>query len=297
MGNDFKATLNEFVGSVIFFMLAFGGLQAVRYISVLGGTTATNGAPPIELLLYWALTFGLAFLATSWIFYRVSGGMFNPVVSLALALTARISIRRFLMFSIAQIAGAIAAAAIIRALTPDPLLVGISLSPRVNKPQGLFIEMFATAFLVLSILMLTAERPFIAGGNTTNQTHHPNPLSPIGIGLVYFVCELWTVPFTGGALNPARAFGPATITNFPGHHWVYWVGPVLGALLASAFYHWLKFANYSIPHTGRNTAYDSPYGWGNEKGYDRGGNYGDNQPLRGDTGVPREGYAAGAHHV
>lgn len=124
--------------------------------------------------------------------------------------------------------GGIVASAIVLGLTPGPFLVGCDLSEGINAAQGVFIEIFANAFFILSILMLAAEKSAVT------------PMAPIGIGLTFFACHLFAAPLTGSALNPARAFGPAVVTSFPGIHWVYWVGPGLGACLASSFYAWLK---------------------------------------------------------
>lgn len=78
--------------------------------------------------------------------------------------------------------------------------------------RGLFIEMFLTAMLVFTILMLAAEK------------HKGTFLAPVGIGLSLFIAELTGVYFTGGSLNPARSFGPCVIlATFPGYHWIYWL--------------------------------------------------------------------------
>jgi hypothetical protein len=93
--------------------------------------------------------------------------------------------------------------------------------------------MFLTAELVFTILMLAAEK--------TKATF----IAPVGIGLALFVAELVGVYWTGGSLNPARSFGPAVVMGeFASTHWIYWVGPGLGALLATAFYGLMKHLNY-----------------------------------------------------
>jgi len=66
-----------------------------------------------------------------------------------------------------------------------------------------------------------------------------------GIGLSLFVAELTGVYFTGGSLNPARSFGPAVVdTNFESYHWIYWLGPVLGSIVAAGFYKFIKTLEY-----------------------------------------------------
>jgi aquaporin related protein len=93
--------------------------------------------------------------------------------------------------------------------------------------------MFLTAQLVFTIFMLATEK------------HEGTFIAPIGIGLSLFVAELMGVFYTGGSVNPARSFGPAVVTHsFHSYHWIYWVGPVLGAILASAFYMFIKALEY-----------------------------------------------------
>lgn len=85
------------------------------------------------------------------------------------------------------------------------------LSKGTSVVQGVLIEAFGTMLLVFVILMLAAEK------------HETTPLAPVGIGLTLFVGELGCVFWTGGALNPARAFGPSLVVrDFPSYHYIYW---------------------------------------------------------------------------
>lgn len=101
--------------------------------------------------------------------------------------------------------------------------------------------MFLTALLVFVILMLAAEK------------HYATFIAPIGIGLALFVAELAGVLFTGGSLNPARSFGPDVVgKSFPSYHYIYWFGPVMGALLAAAYYRFIKLFNYEEVNPGQD---------------------------------------------
>lgn len=94
-------------------------------------------------------------------------------------------------------------------------------------------QMFLTAQLVFTIFMLATEK------------HEATFIAPVGIGLSLFVAELMGVFYTGGSVNPARSFGPAVVTKtFVSYHWIYWVGPILGSLLASVFYLFIKALEY-----------------------------------------------------
>jgi len=136
---------------------------------------------------------------------------------------------RGVLLAISQILGGITAAAIVSALFPGPLTVRTALSGGTSVTRSLFIEMFLTAELVFTIFMLAAEK------------HKGTFIAPVSIGLSLFIAELTGVYFTGGSVNPARSFGPSVVSHqFYGYHWIYWVGPTLGSLLASGFY---KFIN------------------------------------------------------
>jgi len=76
-----------------------------------------------------------------------------------------------------------------------------------------------------------------------------------GIGLSLFVAELAGVFYTGGSLNPARSFGPAVVShNFPGYHWIYWVGPFMGSGLTAGYYRFVKYCNYESANKGQDSA-------------------------------------------
>jgi aquaporin related protein len=111
LGQDVKAASFEFVGTTVFLLLAFGGVQASN--DVVGSV--------LERTLYIATSFGLSLLVSAWFFFRATGGLFNPDVSLALLLAGCIGPMRFVLYCIAQLTGAIAAAGIVLALTPGPL--------------------------------------------------------------------------------------------------------------------------------------------------------------------------------
>jgi aquaporin related protein len=148
---------------------------------------------------------------------------------------------RGVLIAFAQILGGITAAAIVSALFPGPLTVQTSLGGGTSITQGLFIEMFLTALLVFTIFMLAAEK------------HRGTFIAPIGIGLSLFVAELTGLYFTGGSVNPARSFGPSVVArHFYGYHWIYWVGPFLGALLASGFYKFIKMLEYETVNPGQD---------------------------------------------
>lgn len=167
-----------------------------------------------------------------------------------MALIGAVPFVKAALLIVAQLLGAVTAAAVVSVTFPGPLAVRTRLGAGTSISRGVFIEMFLTALLIFCIFMLAAEK------------HRSTFIAPIGIGLALFVAELagkqpcssvlrtiiltsTGVLYTGGSLNPARSFGPDVATKrFDSYHWIYWVGPLLGALLAVGLYRLLKVLEY-----------------------------------------------------
>lgn len=241
--NHFVAMSGEFVGTFMFLFFAFAGTQVANTPATTSGDSSTElpqGPNPAQLL-YIALAFGFSLAVNAWIFFRVSGGLFNPAVTLGLCLIGGVPWARGGLVFISQMLGAMASAGVVKGLFPGPLAVTTALSGGTSKAQGLFIEMFLTAGLIFTIFMLAAEK------------HKGTYLAPVGIGLALFIAELAGVYYTGGSLNPARSFGPCVANaSFPSEHWIYWLGPVLGALVASGFYWFIKALEYEGANPGQD---------------------------------------------
>ncbi|KAI9703182.1 MAG: hypothetical protein M1836_007747 [Candelina mexicana] len=238
--NHFIAMSGEFVGTFLFLFFAFSGTQVANAGGGSSGDSLSQKPDPAQLL-YISLVFGFSLAVNAWVFFRVSGGLFNPAVTLGMCLIGAVPWLRGLFVFIAQIIGAMCAAAVVSCLFPGPMAVATSLAGGTSIAQGLFIEMFLTAELVFTIFMLAAEK------------HKGTFIAPVGIGLALFIAELTGVFFTGGSLNPARSFGPCVVTkSFPGYHWIYWLGPVLGALIAVGFYKFIKKLEYETANPGQD---------------------------------------------
>ncbi|KAK5021538.1 Aquaporin-1 [Exophiala sideris] len=229
--NHFVAMIGEFAGTFLFLLFALGGTNVVNTAPA-DQTTASLAADPAKLL-FISLCFGMSLAVNAWVFFRISGGLFNPAVSLGMMLVGAVPYVRGCLVIISQILGGIAASAVVACMLPGPLAVRTSLGGGTSVVQGLFIEMFLTAQLVFTIFMLAAEK------------HRATFIAPVGIGLSLFIAELFGVYYTGGSLNPARSFGPCVVLrSFYSYHWIYWVGPILGSLLASGFYMLVKALEY-----------------------------------------------------
>lgn len=233
---DLVAAVGEFVGTTMFLFLAMGATKSDSYSRTSSQTQTTgNVSLSNQDILFVATAFGLSLIVCAWVFYRITGGLFNPAVTLALWLVGAVPSIRSGMLIVAQILGGIAGSGLVTALTPGNSAASFATTiSTVSVTQGLFLEMFLTAMLIFAVLMLAAEK------------HKATYLAPIGIGLTLFACEMFGVLWTGGSLNPARSFGPAVVLgHFDSYHWIYWVGPFLGAILAVAFYLALKRFNYT----------------------------------------------------
>ncbi|KXS95056.1 hypothetical protein AC578_3886 [Pseudocercospora eumusae] len=239
--NHFVAATGEFVGTFMFLFFAYLGHSMSVATASDSGRTGGNSNSTI---IYISMSYGLSLLVTAWALYRVSGGLFNPAVTLGLVITGQLPAIRGAIFFPTQIIGGIVAAAVASAIIPGDIAVTqTTLADGMNKAQGVFLEMFLTAYLVFVILMLAAEKSkatFIA---------------PIGIGMALFVAQIAGVSYTGASLNPARSFGPCVAAaQFQGYHWIYWVGPFLGAIIAGGYFHFVKFFNYHEANPGQDSA-------------------------------------------
>jgi len=249
MRNELVACCAEFAGTFMFLFIAFGATQVANTAAVVANGVAGESqedhsitqAPNTNVLLFISLAFGFSLAINVWVYFRISGGMFNPAVTLGLYLIGAISSVRAIGCFFAQMFAGMASAGAVSAILPGPLNVSTSLGAGTSIAQGVFLEMFLTFQLVFTIFMLAAEK------------HKGTFLAPIGIGLSLFVAEMMGVFFTGGSLNPARSFGPAVVVRFfPGYHWIYWMGPFLGTLLAFGMYKLVKSVEYQTVNPGQD---------------------------------------------
>jgi len=243
--NHFVAMTGEYVGTVLFLWFALGGTQVANNIPTSSGLSVQEVGSNPQQLQYIALAFGFSLAVNAWVFFRISGGLFNPAVTLGMCLIGALPWIRGALLFISQLLGGMTAAALVACMFPGTLSVQTTLGGGTTVVQGLFLEMFLTAELVFTIFMLAAEK------------HRGTFIAPVGIGLSLFVAELVGVYFTGGSLNPARSFGPALVNrNFHGYHWIYWVGPMLGSVLAAGFYKFIKALEYETANPDQDAAGD-----------------------------------------
>ncbi|KAM5182096.1 aquaporin-2-like [Mantella aurantiaca] len=206
----------------------------------LGSTLSWSSAIPTVLQI--AFTFGLGIGTMAQAVGHISGAHLNPAVSIALLVGARISLVQTFFYIIAQMLGAVIGAALLSEFVPAEIKGGFGVnqpSNNVTSGQALAIEIFLTLQLVLCIFASTDSRRLDNIGSPA-----------ISIGLSVVLGHLLGIYYTGCSMNPARSFGPALITGNFDYHWIFWVGPITGAIIACLVYDYL-FAPFSISSSER----------------------------------------------
>jgi len=201
----------ELVGT---FVLVFAGTGAIVVDAQHGGALTHVGV---------SLTFGLVVLALIQAFGDVSGAHLNPAVTWAFVAARRFALRDAAAYTLAQLAGAVAASAAVAGLLadtwPDPTGLGLT-RPSGSAAQAFVLEVLLTWALMLVILAVSSgaqERGLLAG---------------VAIGSVVAFEALLGGPVSGASMNPARSLGPALVAGELAQAWIYVLAPLAGALLA-----------------------------------------------------------------
>jgi aquaporin Z len=215
-----KSLVAETIGALALIFLGAGSVIADQFT---GGKVGFVGI---------ALAHGLAIATMVAAAGHVSGGHFNPAVTLGFVVTGRMPASRGAAYVVAQLAGGVVGAWLLTLGFPAAAreAVGLgtpALAPGVSATAGIVIEAVLTFFLVYVVFGTAVD---VRGQRAT---------AALAIGLVITMDILAAGPLTGGAMNPARAFGPALVAGRWADHLVYWVGPALGAVAAAWTYQWL----------------------------------------------------------
>lgn len=211
----------EFVGTFALVFFGAGSICAEQFLHGAGGAG----------LLGIALAHGLAFAIMVCAIGHISGGHFNPAITIAFWVTKRLNTLEVAGYWIAQLLGGIVAAFVLKAILPheEAWLPAIGGTPDLvrdfTRLPAIGLEAVVTFFLVFTFFACAVDERSSA-----------RAYAGFCIGISITLGILVAGPFTGAALNPARAFGPALATS----HWinqgVYWVGPLLGGFLAGLIY-------------------------------------------------------------
>lgn len=173
-----------------------------------------------------AAAFGLAIMVTVYAFGHVSGAHFNPAVTAALAVGSHFPAARVLPYWAAQVAGAIAGAALVQATLGDVRL-GVT-HPAGSHIQSLVWEAVLTFFLMLVIIAVATDTRALGQG------------AAIAIGGAVTLGALVGGPISGGSMNPARSLGPALVSGDMSDLWIYLVAPPVGAIAAVLVYRYVR---------------------------------------------------------
>ena len=226
MENTGKAMVAEFVST---FALIFIGAGAV--IANANGDLDLTGV---------ALAHGLVLAIMVSITAHLSGGVVNPAVAIGLWVTGKLDTVRTGAYIVAELLGAVAGAYLLKFLLPAAQFGAggaVALAPDLVTGKGILIEAVATFFLMFAVF-----------GTAVDDRGPFNKTAGLTIGLVIAFDIMAFGPWTGAAMNPARWFGPALATGNWDDWWVWIVGPVAGAIVASVTY-WGVFLRDKEPAT------------------------------------------------
>jgi MIP family channel proteins len=218
--NIYKAAVAEAIGT---FALIFIGVLS---ISAVGSIRGPSGLANLASI---GLAHGLTIFAMVAIFAAVSGGHFNPAITAGFVATGRMPWTTGLVYWLAQLFGAsLAGLVLLPAIGVAFVALGTpALASGVSVGVGILLEAIGTFFLVLAVF------------GTAVDGRAPRAIFPLAIGLTIAFDIMAFGPLTGSAVNPARAFGPALASGHWSDQLVYWIGPLIGGVLAALIEHHL----------------------------------------------------------
>ncbi|XP_075055232.1 aquaporin-5-like [Mixophyes fleayi] len=213
----YRAVFAEFLATLIFVFFGLG--SALRWPAAL------------PTVLQISLAFGLAIGTVVQTIGHISGAHVNPAVTFAFFVGSHISIWRCAFYIIAQLLGGLAGAGILYGVVPPAVRGNLAINTLSNNTTpglGFVVEMILTFQLVLCIFASTDNR-------RADQVGSP----ALSIGLSVTLGHLVGIYFTGCSMNPARSFSPAVVVKSFRNHWVFWIGPLAGGVIASFMYNYV----------------------------------------------------------
>jgi aquaporin-4 len=233
---------NWFAEAIATYALVFFGPLAI-ILSVV----AFGDGLSIESIIMISLAHGAAIGLMVYAFGHISGAHINPAVTIPMMITKKISVADGIGYIIFQLIGAVVAAFSLKAILPE---IGAKVnfgtqggpSELLNNSvmAGITVEIILTFFLVTVIFLTAVHKKAPAG------------IHGISIGGMVFLLHLVGVPLTGASMNPARTFGPAVVSGFWELHWLYWVAPIIGGIIAGVIMNYI-FVNNAEPETKRRS--------------------------------------------
>ncbi|KAL2938326.1 Aquaporin PIP2-1 [Bienertia sinuspersici] len=229
----YRAAIAEFVATLLFLYITI--LTVIGYNVQTDADAGGEDCGGVGILgIAWA--FGGMIFILVYCTAGISGGHINPAVTFGLFIARKVSLPRALAYMIAQCLGAICGVGLVKGFQTAYYVRyggGVNvMAGGYNKGTGLGAEIIGTFVLVYTVFAATDPK------RNARDSHVP-VLAPLPIGFAVFMVHLATIPITGTGINPARSFGAAVIFNQEkswNEHWIFWVGPFVGAA-AAAFYH------------------------------------------------------------
>ena len=216
---NFRSCLAEFIGT---FYLCFAGIAAILCTTPAVG----NGGGIIAI----ALAHGLALSVAVNAFGGISGAHFNPAVTSGFLVTGRIKPGLAFGYVIAQLLGATTAAGFCRVIFPADAVAQAHLGIPLPAPWATTGVILTAEFLMTYLLMTSIF------GTAVDERGKAVKIGGFGIGLTVTFDILLGGAVTGASMNPARSFGPALELGYWAFHWMYWVAPIAGAVVAALVY-------------------------------------------------------------
>jgi len=221
--NLLQKLVAEFIGTFCVVFVAAGSVCADEYLHPAAPIT------PADLLIL-AAAYGLATATMVMATAHISGAHLNPAITAGFWVTKRMGTAQSLLYGAAQLLGAIAAGYLLVAVIPDsiwgPAALGTpNLASDFTRLHGMLLEGVMTFFVV-----------FIYFASVADAKGAFQKVAGFGVGLAIAMDVLLGAPFTGASMNPARTLGPAVASHQWSNHGVYWVGPLLGGIIAAAIY-------------------------------------------------------------
>lgn len=210
----YQALLSEFLGTMLLTLIC----------TSTGLPIATKAVPA----LHGALAAGFTIATIVVAFGHMSGAHINPAVTVSFLVASEIDGIRAFCYIGMQLLGATTGSCLLKFLAPVQAHGSLGLNtitPGVTILQAIIVETIITFILCHTVHAICDKQREDVGGSKA-----------LAVGLSIIVGALFGGPYTGASMNPARSFGPAVVMNSWQNHWVYWVGPLAGSVLAALMY-------------------------------------------------------------
>ncbi|XP_078445703.1 putative aquaporin PIP2-8 [Wolffia australiana] len=230
----YRAVIAEFMATVLFLFITVATIIGHKKQSEPCGGVGTLG-------IAWAV--GGTIFVVVYCTAGISGGHINPAVTFGLFLARKVSLVRALAYMLAQVGGAVCGVGLVKGIMRTPFNKfgggANTVADGYSTGDALGAEIIGTFVLVYTVFSATDPK------RNARDSHVP-VLAPLPIGFAVIMVHLATIPITGTGINPARSFGSAAIINNSkawDDHWIFWVGPFVGALAAAAYHQYVLRAS------------------------------------------------------